>query len=159
MTSSGGRREEQKPTRKKEMLSTAKHVLRRAARPSVRCFSELASLPEEHKMIQEMCRTFADEELVPNAHKWDKTSEYPAEQMQKIAELGLMGIATPEEMGGSGLGDNFSNTFYVTALNFLFTTKNGRLLGVRHCNGRDFTRLCVMWRNHVCPKLALQRPH
>jgi butyryl-CoA dehydrogenase len=54
-------------------------------------------------MIQEMCRTFADEELVPNAHKWDKTSEYPAEQMQKIAELGLMGIATPEEMGGSGL--------------------------------------------------------
>lgn len=56
-------------------------------------------------MLQEMCRSFADEELVPKAHLWDKTSEYPAEQMAKISELGLMGIATPEEMGGTGMGE------------------------------------------------------
>jgi len=82
------------------------HTLRTARRigtANARSFSELAALPEEHKMLQEMCRSFADEELVPHAHEWDKTSAYPAEQIKKISELGLMGIAVPDELGGTGM--------------------------------------------------------
>ena len=53
-------------------------------------------------MIYEMCRKFADEELAPNAGEWDKKHEFPSTVTQ-LAELGLMGINTPEEIGGSGL--------------------------------------------------------
>lgn len=50
-----------------------------------------------------MCRKFADEELAPNAGKWDKQHEFPREAITHLAELGLMGISTPEDCGGSGL--------------------------------------------------------
>lgn len=49
-----------------------------------------------------MCRRFADEELAPNAHKWDKEHTFP-DKIKDLAELGLMGINCPDEYGGSGL--------------------------------------------------------
>lgn len=54
-------------------------------------------------MIYEMCRKFADEELAPNAGKWDKNHEFPKEAVTKLAELGLMGINVSDENGGSNL--------------------------------------------------------
>jgi butyryl-CoA dehydrogenase len=54
-------------------------------------------------MLHEMCRKFADEELAPNAGKWDKNHEFPADAVKKMGELGLMGISVPEEYGGAGL--------------------------------------------------------
>lgn len=54
-------------------------------------------------MVYEMCKKFADEELAPNASKWDKKHEFPAQAVVALSELGLMGINTPEENGGSGL--------------------------------------------------------
>lgn len=54
-------------------------------------------------MIYEMCRNFADNELAPNAGKWDQKHSFPTEAVNQLAELGLMGINTPEENGGSGL--------------------------------------------------------
>jgi alkylation response protein AidB-like acyl-CoA dehydrogenase len=36
-----------------------------------------SQLPEEHKMVYEMCRRFADEELAPNAGSWDKHHTFP----------------------------------------------------------------------------------
>lgn len=54
-------------------------------------------------MIYEMCRNFADNELAPNAGKWDKKHEFPREAVTQLGELGLMGINTTEENGGSGL--------------------------------------------------------
>jgi len=54
-------------------------------------------------MVYEMCKKFADEELAPNASRWDKKHEFPAEAVVALSELGLMGINTPEENGGSGL--------------------------------------------------------
>eukprot|EP00536_Pseudo-nitzschia_multiseries_P001471 jgi/Psemu1/294406/fgenesh1_pm.19_\ len=50
-----------------------------------------------------MCRKFADEELSPNAGEWDKKHEFPTQTIAALSELGLMGINTPEENGGSGL--------------------------------------------------------
>lgn len=54
-------------------------------------------------MIYEMCRKFADEELAPNAGEWDKNHQFPTGAIAQLGELGLMGINTPETMGGVGL--------------------------------------------------------
>lgn len=59
-------------------------------------------LSEEQKMIQEMARDFAENEIKPKAPELDKTERHPAEIVQKMAELNLMGIAIPDVYGGGG---------------------------------------------------------
>ncbi|GMH51927.1 hypothetical protein TrST_g8222 [Triparma strigata] len=73
------------------------------SRSALRCYTTHEQLPEEHQMIHEMCRKFADEELAPNAGKWDKNHEYPAAAVQKMGELGLMGISFSSDYGGADL--------------------------------------------------------
>jgi butyryl-CoA dehydrogenase len=86
-------------------------------------------MSDVHQMLQQSCRDFADAELKPIAHDLDKEHRYPAEQIAKsaptrrpslasavahaltrapppvcaVGELGLMGIAIPEEYGGAGM--------------------------------------------------------
>ena len=60
-------------------------------------------LPETHQMLKDTCRQFAESELWPIAGKIDKSGQFPAEQIGKMGELGLMGIDIPEELGGAGL--------------------------------------------------------
>jgi len=50
-----------------------------------------------------MCKKFADEELAPKASQWDQKHEFPTDAVVALSDLGLMGINTPEENGGSGL--------------------------------------------------------
>jgi len=69
-------------------------------------------LSEEQKMIQQMARDFATKEIKPKALELDRTERHPAEIIQKMAELNLMGIAIPDTYGGGG-ADNVS---YVVAL-------------------------------------------
>jgi alkylation response protein AidB-like acyl-CoA dehydrogenase len=57
---------------------------------------------EEQKMIQQMARDFAENEINPKAAELDKTERHPAEILQKMAELNLMGIAIPDVYGGGG---------------------------------------------------------
>lgn len=64
-----------------------------------RNIASLSALSETHKLLRETCRSFADNELKPIAGKIDKEHLYPQEQIQKMGDLGLMGIATPEENG------------------------------------------------------------
>ena len=59
-------------------------------------------LTEEHLMIQETARKFAESELEPIAAEIDETMEYPVEMFAKMGELGLMGLTTPAEYGGTG---------------------------------------------------------
>ncbi|KAJ0172990.1 hypothetical protein K1T71_011166 [Dendrolimus kikuchii] len=54
-------------------------------------------------MLYKTCRDFAEGELKPNAAKYDREHLYPGEAIKKMGELGLMAIATPEEIGGAGL--------------------------------------------------------
>ena len=68
-----------------------------------RAYTTHSQLPEEHKMIYEMCRSFADEELAPNAGKWDKEHSFPEEAVTKLAELGLMGLNVDADHNGSEL--------------------------------------------------------
>jgi alkylation response protein AidB-like acyl-CoA dehydrogenase len=69
-------------------------------------------LTEEQMMIQSMVRDLAREEFAPSAMELDKTKKFPAENLKKLGELGLMGMMVPPEYGGSG-ADTVS---YVLAL-------------------------------------------
>lgn len=59
---------------------------------------------ENHQMIRQMVRDFAEKEIRPNVMKWDESQEFPAELFPKLGALGLTGVLVPEEYGGSGLG-------------------------------------------------------
>ena len=60
-------------------------------------------LTEEHKMIRDMAREFAQNEIAPVAAHFDETGEFPSETVKKMGAQGFMGIEVPEEYGGQGL--------------------------------------------------------
>jgi butyryl-CoA dehydrogenase len=60
-------------------------------------------LSDDHKMIQQMARDFAQKEIAPHAAKWDAESHFPVEAVAKMAEIGFMGIMVPTELGGGGM--------------------------------------------------------
>jgi alkylation response protein AidB-like acyl-CoA dehydrogenase len=59
-------------------------------------------LTEEQLMIQSMVRDLAREEFAPRAMERDQKKLFPADNLKKLAELGLMGMMVPPEYGGSG---------------------------------------------------------
>ncbi len=59
-------------------------------------------LTENQKLIQDMMKKFAKEVLEPKAAEYDKSTEYPIDNIKKLTELGIMGMIIPEEYGGSG---------------------------------------------------------
>jgi alkylation response protein AidB-like acyl-CoA dehydrogenase len=67
---------------------------------------------EEQLMIRSMVRDLSRTEFAPKAMERDKTKEFPADNLKKLGELGLMGMMVPPEYGGSG-ADTVS---YVLAL-------------------------------------------
>ncbi len=64
-------------------------------------------LTEEQRQVQDLCRSFAEEELKPNARRWDAEHQFPAGAVRKLGEMGLLGVAVPAEWGGAGM-DNVS---------------------------------------------------
>jgi butyryl-CoA dehydrogenase len=58
---------------------------------------------DQHIAVRDMVREFAREEVAPVAAKFDASQEFPWENVQKMGELGLLGIPWPEELGGAGL--------------------------------------------------------
>ena len=63
------------------------------------------ALTEDQQLFQRMVRDFATNELQPVAAQVDDEEKFPAENVRKLAELGLMGVSIAEEYGGSG-GDS-----------------------------------------------------
>jgi len=59
-------------------------------------------LTDEQRMVRDMVRDLATKEIAPRAAEVDKTEKYPADNIQKMAELGLLGLPYPEEYGGGG---------------------------------------------------------
>ena len=59
-------------------------------------------LSPEQKLIQQTVRDFARQEVAPVAEELDREHRFPYEIVQKLGELGLMGIPFPEEYGGGG---------------------------------------------------------
>lgn len=63
----------------------------------------LFSLSEEHKMIRDAARDFAQNEIVPVAAEFDESGEFPHATIKKMGGMGFMGIEVPEEYGGAGM--------------------------------------------------------
>jgi len=63
------------------------------------------ALTEDQQIFQRMVMEFATKELQPLAAQVDEEEKFPAENVRKMAELGLMGVSIAEEYGGSG-GDS-----------------------------------------------------
>lgn len=61
------------------------------------------SLTEEHLMIRDAARDFAQNELLPGVIERDNKQEFPKELIQKMGELGFMGIMVDPKYGGSGM--------------------------------------------------------
>ena len=60
-------------------------------------------LTQDQEMIRDAVRAFAQEQLWPNAPRWDKEREFPREAHRGLAALGAYGICVPEEFGGANL--------------------------------------------------------
>lgn len=60
---------------------------------------------EEQKMLRETVRDFVDNDLKPRANQIDRDESIPADIIQKIRDLGFLGVAFPAEYGGSGFGE------------------------------------------------------
>jgi alkylation response protein AidB-like acyl-CoA dehydrogenase len=60
-------------------------------------------LTEDQRMLREMVSDFATREIQPLAAELDHEQRFPHETITKMAELGLLGIPYPEEVGGAGM--------------------------------------------------------
>ena len=58
---------------------------------------------EEQLMIQDVARRIAEEKIAPSAEGFDKSGEFPLENIRLLGENGLMGIEVPTQYGGAGM--------------------------------------------------------
>ena len=72
-------------------------------------------LTREQELVRQMVREFAVNEVKPIAAEIDETERFPMENVKKMAELGMMGIPFPKELGGAG-GDVLSYIIAVEEL-------------------------------------------
>jgi len=61
------------------------------------------NLTEEHIMIRDAARDFAQNELLPGVIERDEKQQFPAEQIKQMGELGFLGMMVDPKYGGSGL--------------------------------------------------------
>ncbi len=73
--------------------------------PSLPVMEALFSLSEEHQMIRDSAREYAERILKPNAARWDREETFPEEAVREAAASGFLGLTTDEEYGGAGLGN------------------------------------------------------
>ncbi len=62
-------------------------------------------LSREQELVQKMVREFTENEVKPIAAETDRTSQYPAENIEKLFRYGVMGMVVPKEYGGAGADD------------------------------------------------------
>ena len=96
----------------------------------------LFPLSDEHKMIQNAARDFAQKEIAPIAAELDDSGTFPHVTIQKMGGIGFMGIEVPEQYGGAGM-DTLS---YVLALEEIskVDASHGTIMSVNnslYCHG------------------------
>ena len=60
-------------------------------------------LTETQRQIQELARDFATEHIAPHAAEWDQTKAFPRDVVDKLGELGFLGMRAPESCDGMDL--------------------------------------------------------
>jgi short-chain 2-methylacyl-CoA dehydrogenase len=73
------------------------------------------SIPDDHRLLRDTVREFAEREIAPVAEELDRTKSFPYEIVARLAELDLMGIPFPAEYGGAG-GDTLAYALVVEEL-------------------------------------------
>ena len=66
-------------------------------------YHRIANFSGDIQELRQITRKFAEQEVAPLAHKTDVEDKFPAHLWQKFGELGLLGVTTPAEYGGSEL--------------------------------------------------------
>jgi alkylation response protein AidB-like acyl-CoA dehydrogenase len=66
-------------------------------------FNSLLPLTEEQTEIMSVAREFARNEIAPHSAKWDEESHFERSVIDKLGELGFLGMMLPEELDGLGL--------------------------------------------------------
>lgn len=66
-------------------------------------------LSPEHEAFRRSVRAFAVEEVAPHVAEWDRAHHFPVDLVQKMGELGLFGLTSPEEYGGAGEDGDFTS--------------------------------------------------
>ncbi len=69
-------------------------------------------LSEDHRLLRETVRDFAEKEIAPIAERLDVTGDFPHDVFRRMGELSFLGIPVPEEYGGAGL-DTLANCLLV----------------------------------------------
>jgi len=62
------------------------------------------TLTEDQEQLRKEIRDFASREIAPNVSRWDEASEFPADVVKQLGQMGLLGVIFPVEYGGAGLG-------------------------------------------------------
>lgn len=70
---------------------------------ATRLYTDWPMLREEHVMIADMAKNFAQTELAPIAKKIDQEHYFPVDQVKKLGELGMMGMNVSPDFGGAGM--------------------------------------------------------
>ncbi len=87
-------------------------------------------LNEEQQLLRETVRRFADEVVAPRAREIDESGEFPRDYFDQAAELGLGGVAVPEEYGGAGM-DTLSYCLVIEEISRVCAT-SGVILSVNN---------------------------
>jgi butyryl-CoA dehydrogenase len=60
-------------------------------------------LTEEQQLVRDTMRAFAQEQLAPNAARWDREAHFPRAELQALGQLGAMGMVVPDAWGGAAM--------------------------------------------------------
>lgn len=93
----------------------------------------LEDLSEEQKMMRDSTKEFVDKELWAHWERFEKKDyAFTEETMRKAGEMGLLGVAVPEQYGGLGMG--FVSTMlvcdYISGATGSFSTAFGAHTGI-----------------------------
>ena len=94
-------------------------------------------ITDEHKMIQEAARDFAQKSIAPIAEHHDETGEFPIDTVRQMGELGFMGIEAPEKYGGAEM-DTLAYSLALTEI-CKVDASHGTIMSVNKplCTARD----------------------
>jgi len=59
-------------------------------------------LSDEHRLVRDTLRDFAQQRLAPHAARWDREHHFPRAELAALGELGALGMVVPDEWGGAG---------------------------------------------------------
>jgi alkylation response protein AidB-like acyl-CoA dehydrogenase len=62
-------------------------------------------LSEREKLLRKTVREFAEREITPRMDAMEETGEFPVDLLKKMGDMGILGVITPPEYGGNGLGN------------------------------------------------------